>query len=243
MPQVKNHTFLIAIVSALIIAVTGCSDSSTLSSSFDPDEGHSAGWLPSGHKAAAQDDINDCAECHGSNFSGGIARVSCTDCHLGDENNVHPLTWTSAFADHGPYVVANSPDSCGISVCHGVDFQGGGVGVSCDLCHATYPHASGWADLTLHGAAARNNILDCKVCHARSGTPPIYDGNGTGVDCQICHGTTASGAPHPARWLLSTPEHRFRIGDRTGCEECHTDIPNDPSCNFAGCHQGGGNLP
>lgn len=249
MPQVTIRS-MAALLLAILFFTAGCSDSNP-NSIFTFEDGHPAGWVPSGHRPVAEANLSSCAACHGSDFSGGIAGVACTDCHLGDENNVHPLTWTSALADHGPFVVTdpNAPDSCGIAACHGVDFAGGGVGVSCEECHNTYPHVAGWADPAGHGVGARNDILDCKFCHATSGTPPVYDGDTVGVNCQDCHGTTATGAPHPANWIIASGPlyHYFSpnvdppIGDRTGCEECHTDIPNDPACTL--CHAGGAFLP
>jgi hypothetical protein len=253
MPRVTIRSSALIFLAALFFAA-GCSD--TNPNSFTFEGSHPAGWVPSGHRPAAEANLSSCADCHGNDFSGGISGVACANCHLGvseTEVSVHPLTWTIPIVDHGPYVVteASAPTSCGIAVCHGVDFAGGGVGVSCDQCHNTYPHAAGWADPNEHGVGARNDILDCKFCHATPGTPPVYDGDAVGVNCLDCHGTTATGAPHPANWIAGgTFTHFFSpnvdppIGDRTGCEECHAPIADDPSCNIAGvCHAGGANLP
>jgi len=79
------------------------------------------------------------AVCHGTTLSGVVGSgPSCTSCHLGGPTSVHPTNWGAAILTmHGPYVVANSTDSCSNLNCHGADLQGvAGSGPSCRSCHS-----------------------------------------------------------------------------------------------------------
>jgi hypothetical protein len=125
-----------------LAAAAGCGDSNP-QATFDPDAGqHAAGWLPSGHAAAAGANIASCESCHGSQLDGGISGVRCDTCHIGGTTSAHPVDWagTAILTRHGPYVVANSTDSCKNRLCHGDTLQGvAGSGPSCNNvapCHS-----------------------------------------------------------------------------------------------------------
>lgn len=106
---------------------------------FDADaQKHAADWMPQGHRAAVQNTgTAACQECHGEDLSGGIAKVSCTRCHLGGALSVHPAAWegSAILTLHGQYVVANGSDSCKNTVCHG-DTLRGVSGPACNSCHS-----------------------------------------------------------------------------------------------------------
>lgn len=99
------------------------------------------------------------AYCHGADF-GGVAGsgTACTECHLGDERNIHPPGYfphsdgtpggTASFAP-GSVFLTTPPSTCSNANCHGTDFQGvAGSGVDCFGCH----HNSGFPNgcLTCH---------------------------------------------------------------------------------------------
>lgn len=122
----------------------------------------------------------------------------------------HPVSWMNeSSADfHGNVVTANGYESC--VVCHGEDFAGGKVGVSCIDCH-------------------RESAMNCITCHGgsdnASGAPPVgLDGEESdtalavgahtshlegqlvtnGVSCDACH--------HYPAFVLD-PQHLDSLGD------------------------------
>ncbi len=75
-----------------------------------------------------------CAGCHGSDFKGGYAQVSCYTCHDGPSG--HPARWLDKTAGqdfHGTVVQKSGVTSC--LPCHGQDLSGGISGVACSQCH------------------------------------------------------------------------------------------------------------
>ena len=82
----------------------------------------------------------------------------------------HPEEWnTVQSADfHGEKVLAAGYESC--KSCHGIDFKGGKSGVSCNDCHATFPHPDQWnliGNANSHGEyikATMSAMDNCKKC-------------------------------------------------------------------------------
>lgn len=72
--------------------------------------------------------------------------------------------------------------------CHGAKFEGGASGVSCNECHASYPHPAEWSlfNHPLNHAAYIQNInwdfSKCRTCHGEAS-----DGGRSGVSCYACH--------------------------------------------------------
>ncbi len=153
---------------------------------------HPTDWLPSGHKAQAQANPNYCADCHGTDFTGGTANIACTQCHLGNQASAHPTLWGNfAYALHGNYVKQNGNTSCANSNCHGSDLAGvQGSGPSCTKCHMGGINS-------YHPAAWLNNIILHKDYVASNGSSACANA--------VCHGTSLNGV------FLSGP----------GCGTCH----------------------
>ena len=182
----------------LMLALAGCGDKNT-QSVFSADSGgaHVAGWLPGGHKAAATTNIDSCTECHGSDFSGGISQIACTKCHLGDQQDVHPLTWGDlAYARHPSYVSQNGTTACANIYCHGANLTGvASSGPSCSSCHIGGPTAvHSWTTfndfstgrLPRHGQyAGTNGTAACRnaVCHGAN----LQGATLSGPPCSECH--------------------------------------------------------
>src|SRR3989339_324786 len=112
-------TFAVLLVLS-VFTLAGCGSSNS-QSTFDSASGkHPAGWLPAGHKPEAVAHLEDCIQCHGADYKGGSANVSChgaaltgisksgpscTLCHLGGVNSFHPTEWgTSPDLLHKDYV-------------------------------------------------------------------------------------------------------------------------------------------
>ena len=189
MPQITRASLPLALLlSIFVLMLSGCGSSSS-QSNFDSDTGHPAGWLLAGHKTEASAHMETCAECHGSDYQGGIAKISCTACHIGSRDSYHPTQWgTYAYALHGGYAKANGTAGCATASCHGANL--GGVfqsGPSCTACHIGGPtskHPIEWsADLRLHeGYVTANGISSCSTsaCH---GSQIIAGSSG----CSACH--------------------------------------------------------
>ncbi len=188
---------------SFLLVIGGCTSSTNDKSVFSEGE-HPVGWLPAGHKAAAQADPAVCQECHGDDYAGGISNVSCTRCHLGGYNAVHPVEWgTSVVLNHGSYVAAHGADACANAVCHGTTLTGvdqSGPSCTSASCHISSPVE--FTDCTsCHGippsgstapnrAAAHNSVSGhfapqvtlqdgCNTCHLGGGTGTVSHGTGT----------------------------------------------------------------
>jgi len=180
-----------------LLLVIGCGSSTTNSkSSFSNDgEKHPAGWLPLGHKTAAMANQGSCSECHGSDYLGGISKVSCSECHLGGVDSVHPKEWAEPVAlNHSAYVKANGNESCANMYCHGTTLEGvDKSGPSCSSCHLGGPtsvHPLDWAGgalVTKHGeyVSTVRSYASCATiyCHGVNLEGVI----GSGHSCSRCH--------------------------------------------------------
>ena len=135
----------------LLLSLAGCGDANKRAA-YDPDQGeHPDDWLPARHAVAAVGRLGDCTPCHGTDFGGGIAKVACKDCHLGNETDVHPLEWGgSDYALHGQWIrdrvvalgvpaaalvpgalgttfepqARQATAACANALCHGIDYRG-----------------------------------------------------------------------------------------------------------------------
>ncbi len=147
----------------------GIAQSSCLSCHADPAKGviHPAGWadLQTGqflHAASVRQSggsTANCQGCHGQDYAGGIAQSSCLSCHTDPGSGlIHPADWLNPSAKenfHGEAIRAGNWDMSGCQGCHGADYAGGIVAVSCLTCHAGTPES-------------------CTTCHGGSGgiAPP-----------------------------------------------------------------------
>lgn len=191
MSQITNRRIAGLFLIAGLLFMVGCGSERNSDSPFDADdEQHTAGWLPAGHKTAAQANESSCAGCHGSDYSGGTSHVSCSSCHLGGVNSVHPLDWgASIVPKHGSYEIANGSQACASTYCHGTNLGGvtdsGPACTSCHLngspltltgctsCHNSPP--SGTTYPNINGAHAAHNSLPnvtnvCSTCHNGGGS-------------------------------------------------------------------------
>lgn len=180
-------------------------------------------------------------------FALGAALISAcvVDRERTTEGGQHPAGWLEkeSPAFHGKYIAQHGTpalDDC--QACHGLDYAGGPVGVTCNNagCHEKGPESCG----TCHGAAGSPRPMSgahakhaayCEECHAvpvgvRS--PGHFDGKVailfSGVsradnsipewsaEAQTCAGTYCH--------IDKTPEW-MEVAEATPCDSCHGDPP------------------
>lgn len=233
----------------VVIGTSGCFNNTLCHGQL----GHPDGWAASGHQPAAKaaasatTGMDYCRNCHGSDFRGGSAGISCFGCHT---NAPHAKPWLGSTGAttrlHSTTDATNAP-ACGS--CHA-----GGVKLTTPV---TPPANAGCFNSTLcHGTVAshafpnpgsshKSSTSGCSSCHsigtASSQYPPTTAG--TPPDCKSCHKLSAAAS----------------IALMTGCSDCHGDAasgrPNGSTfpniarrhsnpgehavaCTF--CHEGGG---
>lgn len=249
MSQIKPSLAVISL--ALSLCLSGCGDRNS-EVVFSPESGHPAGWS-TGHKTAARSNSDSCFECHGEDLTGGIANVSCTQCHLGSKEAVHPLLWGQyAYARHNSYVAANGASSCANAACHGPALAGvAGSGPSCaTACHlggASSKHPAVWTQYSSHANYVKNKGYDSSGCSTRTchGT----DAKGvflSGPSCFSCHPadpTIAAPVPdkHPHNLVINNFFNHKQYVLTYGASSCVTNICHGtggpgPSCSTSGCH-------
>ncbi|MBP1628504.1 MAG: cytochrome c, 15 heme-binding site [Holophagaceae bacterium] len=166
---------------------------------------HPTGWLNS-HWSAYAKNPDQCSSCHGSltdsAAAGGITKVSCFTCHPNGPG--HPEGWASGL-QHGRTgaegVAGEWTGQASCTKCHGSDYAGGIVAVSCTQCHTAAPHPEApWLSSTPNSHASHNatdvsNAPECWRCHAdgaRLTTPTAPAPAGIVPGCYnstMCHGT------------------------------------------------------
>ena len=169
--------------------------------------------------------VMECSSCHGSDYKGGISEVSCSVCH---RSYPHSDGWNSASSQnfHGLQLKNSVYELADCQPCHGTDFDGGRSEVSCNACHASYPHKPSWSNKNspeFHGSYLKQNnwSLDaCQNCHGSD-----YQGGSSGVSCFTCHDIY----PHDDNWLVEDTEGfhgeylESRDWDNSSCKNCHGD--------------------
>jgi hypothetical protein len=153
---------------------------------------HPVGWLPDGHAAVAKASVETCIVCHGDDLTGSTTHVSCTQCHLGNPESVHPTQWGNfAYALHPVYVKLNGTSACANVTCHGANLDGvRGSGPSCTQCHMgglNSKHPVEWnTNIELHkDYIASNGSSSCRVsvCHGADLKGVFL----SGPSCGTCH--------------------------------------------------------
>jgi hypothetical protein len=181
------------ITMAMALALGGCGNKND-KAVFSTENGHSSGWATS-HKASAKADLETCIDCHGENLDGGVAKVSCTLCHLGGGEAIHPSQWGNyAYARHKAYVATNGTTECANAACHGTTLAGvAGSGLACaTACHlggVYQKHPAVWTQFSSHKNYVKNvkasDSTSCKnsACHGATGKGVFL----SGPACDQCH--------------------------------------------------------
>lgn len=211
--------------------------------------GHPAGWaLGSAHgahaKAAAvgSDGLAFCKNCHGADFRGGTAGISCFSCHTASPH----APWLGATTSiHSTTDVTNA-SACG--GCHSNNARlntpiAPPANAGCfnnTLCHDTKASHAYPFQGSLHSSAAGVAPWSaCLGCHSNTpgGTYPVAAGtapnctgchiNGLRVpvgtsSCWDCHGSSATnGRPNGATFPDRNGEHGTHDAIMANCDFCH----------------------
>ncbi|MFI5252609.1 MAG: CxxxxCH/CxxCH domain-containing protein [Bacteroidota bacterium] len=205
--------FLTFIVGAILLALSGCTD---LRQNLPTQESgsitiHPDGWTnsssPNFHLNTIESsgwDMAACRKCHGTQYTGGTANVSCMKCHVPQDlpnpgtasGKVHPDGWKDSLSAkfHG-IAIRNTPwilNYC--QKCHGTQYTGGIAGKSCLACHNKV-----------------NGPENCSTCHGgvNNPAPPVDLGGNTSI------GAAGVGA-HQKHLVSGT------FSSVIACSECHT---------------------
>lgn len=201
-----------------------------------------------------------CINCHATNNRfGHMPQPFCHNCHSPAPPSYHPSGWGNPDS-HGPAAKAAPSLSSGLEfcrTCHGSNFTGGSVGVSCFPCHnVNAPHPeSPWR---ISGGSARThtnvnggNAPVCFLCHAggllSSQPPPPPPPPGTPPGCfnnTLCHGAVGHDVPFLDPEHLGVTQAEFD-NVVTGCSRCHavsgtSPVASAPACQV--CHTAGSPL-
>ncbi|MET0794567.1 MAG: cytochrome c3 family protein [Polyangiaceae bacterium] len=147
----------------------------------------------------------DCDSCHDVSQDLSVERrrpeaIQRSFVHRGDFMTTHPL---EARSQPTRCLRCHTTESC--DACHTLR------GLSGSLINGRNPHPLGWVGGTanarsLHGSAARRDILACASCHDQ----------GPSTNCIRCHKVGAYGGnPHPAGWKSTRSESSQM------CRYCH----------------------
>lgn len=183
-----------------------------------------SGWVHGSSPHSQFSVLNEtCTNCHNTRRRFDLPPGSCHDCHPGAN---HPLgePWLDKKLSTFHGLVA-SQDVSQCTACHGADFQGGEIGVSCYQCHfgptgSKVPAGENWT----HGTTPHSSLtLYSAVCNQCHNVNRTY-GNAP-TSCHDCHGSAAS---HPTgqTWLdKNSPTFHGSVAknDLASCAQCHGD--------------------
>ncbi|GBD94891.1 hypothetical protein BMS3Abin05_02507 [bacterium BMS3Abin05] len=170
--------------------------------------------------------LASCRTCHGKDFEGGDAGVSCYQCH---SVFPHKTDWMEMGSPdfHGTYIQSHKYDMRGCRECHGKDYSGGRAHKACLDCH-TRPGGPEACN-TCHGNEKNNappRDLAGDLYYTAIGVGAHQTMLAAGVSCSTCHVVPDS---------VYAPGHI----DTTRAAEVKPNLGWDPvtaTCSNAGCH-------
>lgn len=183
-------------------------------------------------------DFDGCKKCHGDDFKGGAAGVSCYTCH-----NQGPTGCTTC---HG------QPPKTGAHEAHTAQK------LDCTTCHikplvyTDAGHLDGKVTVTLEKGSYQDGRCSGVYCHGDTlgdanakNTKPLWTGGKNEAICGSCHGLAPSTHTrsncidcHPKQFDGTGSRHidgKISLGDESGnCNACHTIDP----AKLGGAHLG-----
>lgn len=254
----------IAVLAACLAACfAACSDPREVSAPCDGGDCtvrvHAAGILDQasddfhGRELARRNwDFSVCQGCHGSDFTGGAAKVSCLSCHkegptacttchgAGPTSNAHQLHAARGVACANCHVVPGKWDDDGHILHNGVAITDPPKIVFGALAATATPDRQGAP--SWDGTTCRNVYCHGDALHAGGGTvpEPRWDDPAPAGGCVRCH---ASPPPSHARSDCATChpasaphiDGTLQVGRTSGCDGCHgTAASPAPPVDLAG---------
>ncbi len=193
-----------------------------------------------------------CASCHGADFSGGTAKVSCLGCHQegptacttchrdGPTSNAHAVHAGNQVRCAECHTVPTRWDDDGHIVHNGVAITAAKVTFGA-LAATTHAAADRAGPPLWDGATCSNVYCHGDALHAAGGaaTRPRWDAPATGA-CDRCHGSPPPShvradcaSCHPA--TAPHVDGTVQVGRTTGCDGCHgTPASPAPPIDLAG---------
>lgn len=236
----KSYLFIILFL--WLMASAGCGGGG---GAEEPVPVHPEGWVEA-HGAEFVALPADCESCHGEDLLGGTSETGCFSagldgvaCH--GAQAYHGAGWETP-GGHGAAAKQAAGADAGLDSCrpcHGLDFSGGIIKVSCSAsaCHGTAggvvaPHPSPpWRGAILtHTDTSRNNAPACALCHQGQSSSPAPPGTAPGCfNNALCHGTVWEAPSYPGHEMpfvdpaLHGP---LAEADLTICQICHASPPD-----------------
>ncbi len=195
--------------------------------------------------------LEDCQQCHGSDYAGGTAKVGCNveGCHI--SIGIHKEGLESPGSDnfHGKYINTTQISITECTQCHGIDYKGGTYAASCATsgCHTSIAiHQEGITDPgsdNFHGkyfSSAQASMSECTQCHGSD-----YMGSSIAPGCASsgCHpsiGVHQEGISNPSSNNFHGKYFSSAQVAMTECTQCHGEQYQGGSvaqgCASSGCH-------
>jgi predicted CxxxxCH...CXXCH cytochrome family protein len=219
MPPLTTITKTIC-MAALCTLMLACGKANDKAPALDSSNHHPNDWRVA-HRAAYQQNGNQCRECHGMDLRGGISKIDCFNqaglgqCHAGG---------------HGPR-----------SVPHQLPFKNGTVHgptaksdlTYCQSCHGT---SGGPGSNPRFNVQVGSMQRGCEDCHEPftahlivAGSTSVWPGHGSagnmGNSCTLCHGALLTGGVGPACSSCHTALTAGAIPTAGACVSCHGKPP------------------
>lgn len=147
--------------------------------------------------------LDECADCHGANFTGGTSGKSCFTCHAS-----YPHTVFQPATGHPGYLLANGYPLAQCRTCHGPTYDGGTmVNISCMTagCH-------------VDNGGQKKSPESCNTCHG-----DFHAAAGNGPSHAPPKGVIGDSAA-TSRGVGAHQKHLVAgsLGKDVKCQECHT---------------------
>lgn len=222
--RITNTLINIVAIAAVSAALFACSNGNGGGDAplVDSSGKHPANWIQQ-HPTSAQSSLGTCAECHGSNLDGGIAKVSCFganysingfQCHAASPANFAANDCSSCH--NGP---PNGPNGAAFPNNQGAhDTHTGVPSVTCSACHnglgfGTAHHGDGTQVVSLSPGFQAETVVTDFNFHAVN--PANQTNGGT------CSGVSCHGGQVTPEWLTGKWSNGSDFDLTTDCQKCH----------------------
>lgn len=237
----NSNKLIFNVLAIIFVSMLSCSCSSDdLADGFADgtspyDSYHAQGWTaPESHGAAFIANMSTCEECHGTDLSGGISKVSCEQCHdnLGKRCNF--------CHGSGAGNLTPGPDT-GAHLAH-VKNEKTHLAYACDTCHNVpesfdaESHIDGepGAEITFSdkaGASAAYSEGNCSAVYCHGENTVLWTSDAS-LACNSCHGDAEDSAE-------MSGYHARHLAQGIECSACHAEVVADGAIKDRALHVDG----